>query len=80
MPEIKVIATEEQLKAVNGIVVDAQEWLQAAWDGKANACIKRVIENESNLNPLKLSDAERAEWIKTNTFETRKQRDIRMRL
>ena len=76
MPVITVTVTDEEVKAVEGIVVDAQQWLQAAWDGKANACIKRVIEQESVYNPGKMTDQERKDWVANNTFKTRRQKDI----
>lgn len=76
MPQIIIEATEEQIKAVNGVVVDHKTWLQAAWNGKAANCTERVITEESNLNPLKLTDTAKSKWIEDNTFKTRKQKDI----
>ena len=73
--ELKVTVTVEEVKAVEGIVVDAQAWLQDAWNGKANNCLKRVIEQDSNLNPNKLTKEEKVDWVKNNTFKTRKEKD-----
>jgi hypothetical protein len=75
MPQITINATDEQIKAVNGIVVDATAWLQAAFDGKAANCTKRVMLAESNLNPGKMSAQEQSDWIRDNTFPTRVERD-----
>ena len=68
-------STPEQIKAVEAIVLDANEWLQEAWDGKVNNCMKRVIIEESNLNPSKMSEQNKNDWIKGNNFKTRKQKD-----
>lgn len=75
MPQIIINITDEELKAVNGIVVDAEEWLQKAWDGKAASCMKRVIIEESNLNPSKMSDTEKSDWVRDNEVKTRKDKD-----
>jgi len=75
MPQIIINVTDEELKAVNGIVEDAEIWLQQAWNGKAASCIKRVILEKTNLNPAKMNDNEKKNWIKNNTFDTRKQKD-----
>ena len=77
MPQLTINATDEQIKAVNGIVVDSTEWLQAAWDGKAANSTKRVMFAESNLNPGKLNAQEQSDWIRDNTFDTRKQKDVK---
>ena len=57
--EIKINVTQEQVDAVEAIVLSGQDWLQAAWDGKANARIKRVIERDTNLQAGKLSEEEK---------------------
>ena len=75
MPIINVNVTDEELKAVNGIVVDAKVWLQDAWNGKAASCIKRVLFSESNLNPGKMNNQEKSDWIRDNTFPTRVEKD-----
>ena len=76
MPQIIINVTDEELKAVNGIVEDAEVWLKQAWDGKAANCTKRVILEESNLNPSKMSNQDRSDWVKNNIFKTRKQKEI----
>ena len=76
MASIIINVTDEQVKAVEGIVVDATEWLQAAWDGKASSCFVRVLEEESNLNPKKMTGQEQSDWVKNNPVKTRKQKDI----
>lgn len=73
--EIVITVDQEELDAVNGVVVDAEAWLQAAWDGKANSCLKRVISAESNLNPSKMSKQDQKTWVKDNTFKTRVEKD-----
>ena len=72
---ININATDEQLKAVDGIVVDYQTWLQTAWDGKVASCRKKVILEESDKNPAKMDEATQITWITNNTFLTRVQKD-----
>jgi len=72
---ININATDEQLKAVDGVVVDFQAWLQSAWDGKVACCRKKIILEESNLNPAKQTEQEQIDWIVANTFLTRVQKD-----
>jgi len=74
MPQIIIDATDEQIKAVEAIVMDSKQWLQDAWDGKANSCLKRTIRQESNLNPDKMTVDERKNWVKGNAFKSRKQK------
>ena len=62
--ELKVIITEEQIDAVEAIVLNAQEWLQKAWDSKANKCVERVIERDTNLQAGKMTDLEKIDKIK----------------
>lgn len=76
MANILITATNEEIKAVEGIVIDAAEWLQAAWNGKVANCIDRVLIEEGNINPHKANEQEKKDWIKNNTFKTRKQKDI----
>ncbi len=57
--EIKINVTKEQLKAVEAIVLSGQAWIQAAWDGKANACMEKVINEYTNLQGGKLSKEEK---------------------
>ena len=72
---ITINVTDEQLKAVDGIVIDYQAWAQAAWDGKVENCRKKVIMEESNLNPSKMTEQEQIDWITDNTFLTRVAKD-----
>ena len=61
--EIKITVTQEQIDAIDAIVLSHEDWIQAAWDGKANACIKRVIERDTNLQAGKLSAEEKTAKI-----------------
>ena len=75
MAQLTITVTDEQIKAVDGIVIDHQVWLQAAWDGKAASCTKRVMIAESTQNPAKMTGQEQSDWIRDNTFPTRVERD-----
>jgi hypothetical protein len=72
---IAITVTDEEIKAVEGIVVDAKDWLQAAWNSKASKCMERVILLETDKNPSKMSKESKSNWIKNNTFKTRKEKD-----
>ena len=71
---IVIQVTSEEVKAVEGIVVSAQEWLQAAWDGKANKCMERIIIQETDKNPYKLTKQQKKDLIKNANFKTRKEK------
>ena len=73
MPNITITATEEQLKAVNAVVVDATAWVQAAFNGKASKCIERVLEKYSDKNLKKLNDDDKVKEFKTLNLKTRKE-------
>jgi len=72
---ININATDEQLKAVDGIVIDFQAWLQSAWDGKVACCRKKVILEETDKNPAKMTEQAQIDWIEANTFLTRVAKD-----
>ena len=75
MPVINITVTDEQLKAVNAVVEDAQDWLQKAFDGKAATCTKRIMREQSNLNVDNTNEQERSDWIRDNNILTRVERD-----
>lgn len=62
--DLIVTVTQEELDAVNSIVLDAQEWLQTAWRMKAIACIERVIKRDTVLQPEKMTIAEQIAKIR----------------
>ena len=72
---ININATDEELKAVDGIVVDYQAWLQECWNNKVDSCRKKVMLEESDINPVKKTKQERIDWITNNTFLTRVEKD-----
>ena len=65
----------EEVSTVEAIVLDAQQWLQDAWDGKVNKCLERVINEESNLNPNKLTQEEKKAEVKKINPEKRKDKE-----
>lgn len=72
---ITITVTKEEVKAVEAIVVDAQEWLQKAWDGKATKCIERAVKEISDKQPAKMTKEEKAKLIKDTEIKTRKEKD-----
>ncbi len=74
--EITITTTTEELRAVEGIVVDAQEWLQSAWDGKANKCMEKVILIETDKNPRKLTKQQKKDLINNINFKSRLEKDL----
>ena len=73
MGQLIINVTSEQSKAVNAVVMDAQEWLQAAWNGKASSCMNRILLKKSNKNVSKLNDAEISNDINSLSLKTRKE-------
>jgi hypothetical protein len=72
---ITIQVTAEEKKAVESIVVDAQDWLQKAWDGKANSCIDRVILQETDKNPSKISQEDKKSLIGNMVLKSRIDKD-----
>lgn len=71
---IVITVTPEEIKAVEAIVMDAQDWLQKAWDGKVNKCIDRVIIEVTDKNPAKLTEQEKKDIIKNAVVKSRKEK------
>jgi len=77
MPLTPPNSTPEQIKAVESIVPNAQEWLQAAWDQKAANSTKAILHEEIGKIAYEgKSNQERSDWVRDNTVKTRVQKDI----
>jgi len=67
--DITITVHEDDLKAVEVNVESAQDWLQAAWDGKANNCLKKIADVLSPTNPKTMSQKDRRDLVKGLNFE-----------
>ena len=74
MPALPINATQDEIKAVELIVMDAQEWLQAAWDGKVENCLKRSILEFTDKNPNKMTGQERRDAVQALNVVRRRNR------
>ena len=72
---ITITVTAEEVKAVEGVVVSAQDWLQKAWNGKANKCTDRILTEVTDKNVNKLSKEEKDALIKNTIFKSRVEKD-----
>lgn len=72
--DITITTTQEELDAVEAIVLDAKDWLQKAWDGKANNCMERVIDRETVYQAGKMTTEEKKLQIKS--IKPPKRRDV----
>jgi len=77
MPEIKIVVTDAQLKAVNAVVMDATKWVQAAFDGKASSCRDRVLTAQSNKNVNKLSEEDKETEFESLDIKSRKSNELK---
>jgi hypothetical protein len=66
---ITITVNEDDVKAVEANVGSVQEWLQKAWDGKANNCLKKVAEAFATTNPRTMTMKDRRVLTKGLTFE-----------
>lgn len=77
MPDFTVTLTEAEVKAMEIIVPDVQEWITNAAKGKAAKCVERAIINFdlSEKRPEKLTDQEKEAIIAAAEVPKRKERD-----
>jgi hypothetical protein len=73
--EFNVTYTPEQKKAVEYYVLDAQVWLNKAWQGKVSNCIDRLIVEISDYNPSKLTPKQKETIIKEADIVSRAERE-----
>ena len=77
MPKFTVDLTDVEVKAMEIVVPDVQEWLTNAAKGKANKCLERaIIEHdlsEKRVDKMTLEEKETA--ILTSNIKPRKERD-----
>lgn len=76
MPKLEIEYTEEQMKAMSWQVVDPLGWIQHAWNDKTRRCIDRLVEEASDKQPQKLSQAKKLEIVRKVKVKTRSQRDV----
>jgi len=77
MPVYTVELTDAEVKAMELVVPDAQEWITNAVFGKVSKCIERVL-IEYDLTPTraeKLSAQEKEQIILAANVKSRKERD-----
>ena len=74
MPEFIVTVSDEELKALEWDIHSVQVWIQNAISEKARRTMDILIEQNTNLNPRKLSNVEREVHIRGMNLETAKER------
>ena len=67
--ELTITVVVEDVKAVEACVESAQDWLQKAWDGKANSCVEKIVDVFATTNPKTMLMDDMRGLIKTLTFE-----------
>lgn len=74
MPEITVIVSGEELKALEWDIYEVQDWIQNAISEKARRVMDRLIEQNTNLNYKKLSKGDKEAEINKMVLKTAKER------
>ena len=75
MPDLIVTYTEEQMKAMEYILLNPQDWIQRAWNNKARQCMEKVVLEVSDKNPTKIDDTERDRIVRDADIKPRKERE-----
>lgn len=58
MQQITIQLSDEEYKAINGVIADVTAWVQNAASNRARQAMFEIIEERTSLNPRKLSFAE----------------------
>lgn len=70
MAEYIIRGTETERRAIEAVIgVSIQEWLQTAYNAKAQKCIERIVTIISDKQPGKMSDEEKLSLINSVQFE-----------
>jgi len=64
MKKYTIEITEEEFKALDATILDIQAWTQHAIKNKARRCINRLVEEYSDKNPKRMSEADKIKFIK----------------
>ena len=70
MAEYTVTLSEEEEKALSVELVSVQAWLENAIHNKARKCINRVVEEYSDKQPTKISEADKKQIVRDANVET----------
>ena len=57
-------------KVLRAMVEDPVEWVEHALTNKARRGVDEIIKAKTNLNPAKMSDADRLGYVSNLTFES----------
>ena len=63
MPDITVTVTNAQYKAISHFIPNPQKWVEDALRNKIIRCMERAVVEFTNLNPEKLTNAEKIDII-----------------
>lgn len=77
MPTYSVTITDEQDRALRGIIEDPQAWITHAFLNKVRKCQIRIIEQHSTHRANALTEQEKDDLIAGLTFETAVERNER---
>ena len=78
MPDITVTIPDNIFKILEWDIYEVQGWLQNDISEKVRRLVDRIIEQDSALNPKRLSVEQKIELIKKTKLETAKERTDRM--
>ena len=74
MPTYTITLTEEEAKALLTDVACIEDWLDNAVKTKVTNCVNKVVVASSNLNPSKLTAAEKLSIVKSADVVSAKER------
>lgn len=69
-----VTITEEQKKALEWNIVDIQDWLDNFVNDKARKCMDRIVEQESQYQPDKITDTQKYQIVRDANIQSAAER------
>lgn len=78
MPDITVTIPDDIFKILEWDIYEVQEWLQNDISEKVRHLVDRIIQENSALNPNRLSVTQKMELIQKMKLESAKERTERM--
>lgn len=73
---ISITYTDEQLKAMQYVALNPQEWIQNAWNERARRAIDEIVEQFSDKRLDKISPEEKLNIVREAKIKTAKERQL----
>jgi len=76
MKQLTINYTDEQMKAMEYVTLDPQEWIQNRWDDRARQAMNQIVLEHSDKQPKKIPLAEKLRIVREAKIKTARQRQL----